>query len=305
MTQTALAPRIVGLRFQKMGKLYHFDASPTPDLQVGDYAVVSTSRGRELGQVVSFPNELVEPPEGGLKPVERRANARELVMRKLWASREIEAMIECRAKASALGIRGVKIVKAEFSFDGSRLALIYTSEDEEKVDLKDLRNEMQEVYRRSRVEMRQVGPRDAAKMLGGMGACGLEVRCCSMFLTEFSPVSIKMAKAQGISLNPQEITGMCGRLRCCLVYEYEQYLEARKTMPKRNKRVLTPMGEGKVADVVPLKGTVIVLLEDGTRAEFPNEDVQPYDELKALEEKSKGPCGRHENGGCTCGRGRG
>ncbi len=305
MTESAVAPRIVGLRFQKMGKLYHFDASPTPDLQIGDYAVVSTSRGRELGQVVSFPEAPVEPPEGGLKPVERRATARELVMRKLWASRELEAMIECRAKAAELGIRGVKIVRAEFSFDGSRLGLIYTSEDEEKVDLKELRNEMQQIYRRSRVEMRQVGPRDAAKMLGGMGACGLEVRCCSMFLTEFSPVSIKMAKAQGISLNPQEITGMCGRLRCCLVYEYEQYLEARKTMPKRNKRVITPAGEGKVSDVVPLKGTVIVMLEDGTRVEFPNADVQPFDELKALEDKSKGPCRRHDEGGCNCGRGRG
>jgi cell fate regulator YaaT (PSP1 superfamily) len=150
--------------------------------------------------------------------------------------------------------------------------------------------------------MRQVGPRDVAKILGGMGACGLEERCCSRFLTEFSPISIKMAKAQGISLNPQEITGMCGRLRCCLVYEYEQYVEARKHLPKRNKRVVTPMGEGRVYDVLPLKDAVIVVFEDGKRAEFLKHEVQPYDELKALEAKADAPCDKHENGGCNCGK---
>ena len=111
-----------------------------------------------------------------------------------------------------------------------------------------------------------------------------------------------MAKAQGISLNPSEITGMCGRLRCCLVYEYEQYTEARKTLPKRNKRVVTPLGEGKVVDVVPLKQAVIVLLEDGRRAEFLKHEIQPYEELKALESKSQAPCDKHENGECDCGK---
>jgi cell fate regulator YaaT (PSP1 superfamily) len=138
-----------------------------------------------------------------------------------------------------------------------------------------------------------------------MGACGLEERCCSKFLTEFSPISIKMAKAQGISLNPQEITGMCGRLRCCLVYEYEQYVEARKTMPKRNKRVITPAGEGRVAEVLALKQSVIVALDDGKRAEFYLHELQPYDELKALQAKAMAPCGRHEAGQCTCGKDRG
>lgn len=305
MAEVASKPRLVGLRFHKLGKLYHFDASGFPELKVGDFAVVSTTRGRELGRIVTLVDKPETLPEGGWKQIEHRATPRELVMRKMWESRELEALIECRAKAAEIGLQGVKIVNAEFSFDGSRLALIYTSEDEDKVDLKDLRGEMQRIYRRARVETRQIGPRDAAKSLGGMGACGLEARCCSRFLTEFSPVSIKMAKAQGISLNPQEITGMCGRLRCCLVYEYEQYAEARKGLPKRNKRVVTPMGQGKVLDVVALKGTIIVLLEDGNRAEFPGQDVQPYEELKALEEKSQAPCDRHENGGCHCGRGKG
>ena len=113
--------------------------------------------------------------------------------------------------------------------------------------------------------MRQIGPRDVAKLLGGFGACG-ELRCCSTFLTDFSPISIKMAKAQGISLNPSEITGMCGRLRCCLVYEYEQYVQARQQLPKKNKRIGTPEGEGRVIDVLPLQDAVLVAVGDGLHA---------------------------------------
>ena len=109
-----------------------------------------------------------------------------------------------------------------------------------------------------------------------------------------------MAKAQGISLNPQEITGMCGRLRCCLLYEYEQYTEARKKLPKKNKRVVTPLGEGKVIGVLPLKEAVRVLFEDGRRLEFLKHEIQPYDELKALEKKAGEPCERHKEGGCNC-----
>ena len=138
--------------------------------------------------------------------------------------------------------------------------------------------------------MHLVGPRDVAKALGGMGACGLECRCCSAFLTEFSPISIKMAKEQGISLTPTEITGMCGRLRCCLVYEYEHYVEARKSLPKRGKLVVTPRGNGKVLDVVPLKGAVLVELEQGGLHEFLQQDLQPLEELEALKKKADGSC---------------
>lgn len=215
-------------------------------------------------------------------------------------------MIECRAKAAEMGISGVKIVAAEFSFDGARLAFLYSTETEEKVDLRGLRKQMQRLYPQTQVEMHQIGPRDVAKVLGGMGACGLETRCCSMFLTEFSPVSIKMAKEQGISLTPAEITGMCGRLRCCLIYEYQQYVEARKNLPKRGKRVITPAGEGKVIDVLPLKGAVIVYLEEkGIQQEFMNSDIQPWEELEALKQKAQAPCDRHENGGCNCGKAKG
>lgn len=298
-------PFIVGIRFQKVGKVYHFDASSCPDLKVGDQAVVETTRGRQLGEVVQVVDNPAPPPEGSWKPIQRRASPRDLVLRQLWHKKEIEAMINCRAELANTGILGVKIVAAEFTFDGARLSFLYSTEGEGKVDLRALRNIMQRMYPRSRVEMRQIGPRDVAKILGGMGACGLENRCCSMFLTEFSPISIKMAKEQGISLTPTEITGMCGRLRCCLVYEFEQYVEARKQLPKRGKRVISPGGEGKVIDIYPLKPSVIVELDTGVRNEYPPEDLEPWDELEALRRKAEGPCDRHENGGCTCGKSNG
>lgn len=296
------ASSVVAIRFQPVGKLYNFNTAGVKDLKQGDYVVVNTSRGRELGQIVEFDPNGSDVPKGGWKPIERRATPQDLVMRRMWQRKELEAMIECRARASELGLKGVKIAKAEFSFDGSRLTFLYNVEGDEKVDLTELRSQMRRVYRKSRVDLRQIGPRDVAKIIGGMGACGLEERCCSKFLSEFSPISIRMAKAQGVSLNPQEITGMCGRLRCCLMYEYEQYVKARKQLPKRKKRVITPLGEGKVVDVLPLKQAVIVRLEDDRQMEFLKHELQPYDELKALEKKSNEPCDRHENGGCDCGK---
>ncbi len=215
-------------------------------------------------------------------------------------------MINCRARASELGLRGIKIVAAEYNFDGSRLVLMFSTDSDDKPDLKSLRKDMQAMYPNTQLEMRQIGPRDVAKILGGMGACGLETRCCSKFLTDFSPISIKMAKEQGISLTPTEITGMCGRLRCCLIYEYEQYVEARKQLPKRNKRVVTPRGEGKVVDALPLSGRVMVLMDNTEDKHivmtFDREELQPWDELEALKRKSEAPCDRHEGGGCTCGK---
>jgi cell fate regulator YaaT (PSP1 superfamily) len=300
-----MAPLVVGIRFQKIGKIYHFDASRFPDLRPGDQAVVETSRGAQLGEVVQILEDPQPPPEGSWKPIQRRATPRDLVLRQIWQKKELEAMINCRAKAAEVRLEGVKIVGAEFSFDGQRLSFLYSTEAEIKVDTKRLRNAMQRLYPRSHVEMRLIGPRDVAKILGGMGACGMENRCCSMFLTEFSPISIKMAKEQGISLTPSEITGMCGRLRCCLVYEYEQYVEARQRLPKRNKRVVTPQGEGRVVDSFPLKESVLVELDKGIQMEFPHADVQPWDELEALRKKSGEPCDKHEGGECDCGKDKG
>jgi cell fate regulator YaaT (PSP1 superfamily) len=301
-----MQPNIIGVRFTKIGKIYHFDSSTVPDVGVGEHVIVDTSRGRHLGEVVQLVKPPSERPDGGWRTVERRATPRDLLLLQSWQSKQTEAMINCRARASELGLTEIKIVAAEYNYDGSRLALLFSTESDEKVDLKSLKKDMHDLYPNTYIEMRQIGPRDVAKIIGGMGACGLETRCCSMFLTEFSPISIKMAKEQGISLTPNEITGMCGRLRCCLIYEYEQYVEARKQLPKRNKRVITPKGEGKVVDIIPMSNKVMVLIEaeEGKRFTeiFDREQLQPWDELEALRRKSEAPCDRHEGGGCTCGK---
>ncbi|MBN2501634.1 MAG: hypothetical protein JXB38_12705 [Anaerolineales bacterium] len=297
--------KIVGIRFQKIGKLYHFDAKDAEDIQPGDFAVVETSRGRQIGQVIAFIEDPPQPPKGSWKHIQRKATARDLLIKQELEQKELAVMVDCRAKASEMDYEGVKIVKAEYSFDGDRLTFLYSSEGEEDINLTRLIKAMQKDNRGVRIEMRRIGPRDVAKIIGGMGACGMANRCCSKFLTEFSPISIRMAKAQGISLDPSEITGMCGRLRCCLIYEYEQYVEARKQLPKRRKRVLTPLGEGKVLDIIPLKQAVIVRLSDGegTVKEFLKDEIQPWEELKALEKKAQEPCDKHENGECDCGKG--
>jgi cell fate regulator YaaT (PSP1 superfamily) len=299
---------IIGVRFTKIGKVYHFDASSVGELEKGEHVVVETTRGKHLGEVVQVLSDPPSRPDGGWKHVDRRATPRDLLLQQSWQALQTEAMINCRARASELRLSGIKIVAAEYNFDGSRLAILFNTDTDSKPDLKSLRKDMQALYPAAQVEFRQIGPRDVAKVLGGMGACGLETRCCSMFLTDFSPISIKMAKEQGISLTPTEITGMCGRLRCCLIYEYEQYVEARKQLPKRNKRVVTPRGEGKVIDVVPLAGRVVVLMDSEEDKHivitFDREELQPWDELNALKRKSEAPCDRHEGGGCTCGKRR-
>jgi cell fate regulator YaaT (PSP1 superfamily) len=293
---------VVGVRFQKLGKLYHFKiGKQNDDVEPGDYVIVETKRGRQLGQVISFINPEEMHHQRGMRIIERKANPRDMVMKQVWETKELDALISCREKAASLKIRDAKFVKAEYSFDGSWLTFHYATENK-KLDVSRLQQTLGRQFR-TKVEMRLIGPRDVAKFMGGYGACGAP-RCCSTFLTEFSPISIRMAKAQGISLSPQEITGMCGRLRCCLVYEYEQYVEARKTLPKPGKRVGTPHGEGKVRDVRVLRDSVLVQVE-GEYFEVFRHELEPLDELEALKKKAEAGCSKHEGGGCDCGAKRG
>lgn len=285
---------VAGIRFTKIGKLYHFDYSKYPDLKAGDYVIVETARGRQMGQIMGF---VVPEPNGDYRPILRPATPRDHALRQHWEMQQDDALAVCQERARKLGgFDEVKFVAAQYNYDGSMLTFVFTAED--KINTGRLWHALRR-YFSARIEMRQVGPRDVAKLLGGYGACG-ELRCCSTFLTDFSPISIKMAKTQGISLNPSEITGMCGRLRCCLVYEYEQYVEARQQLPKRNKRVGTPHGEAKVIDVHPLQDAVTVITEEG-RFVVQREDVIPLDELRALEKKAKEPCSKHGDEPCECG----
>ncbi|NPV84877.1 MAG: stage 0 sporulation protein [Anaerolineae bacterium] len=265
---------LAGIRFSPVGKVYHFDASDIPDLVVGDTVVVETSRGCQIGHVAQLVDSSKVSQEGGWKKVDRRATPRDLALRAVWKNKEAEVVVYCQERVKALNIPGIKVVAAEYSFDGAKLLIMFCSETEDKVDLKTLRHDLQKKYAPSQIEIRQIGPRDVAKMFCGMGACGLETRCCSKFLTDFSSISIRMAKEQGISLTPTEITGMCGRLRCCLIYEYEQYVEARKHLPKRNKRVKTPLGEGRVLEVYPLQETILVELPEAKQKIFRKEEIE-------------------------------
>lgn len=288
---------VVGVRFQKLGKLYHFKLDNHENIEPGDHVIVETKRGHQLGQVMVYVDPHDVHNNQGLQPIGRKANPRDLVMKQVWETKELDALISCREKADELGLKDAKFVKAEYSFDGSWLTFHYATENK-KLNIGRLQKELNRRFH-TKVEMRLIGPRDVAKILGGYGACGAP-RCCSTFLTEFSPVSIRMAKAQGISLSPQEITGMCGRLRCCLVYEYEQYVEAKKTLPKMGKRIGTPYGEGRVKDIRVLRESVVVDIEGEWHEVFIHE-IEPLEELEALQKKADAGCSKHENGGCDCG----
>jgi cell fate regulator YaaT (PSP1 superfamily) len=271
-------PVIVGIRFSQVGKIYHFDASNVNDVQVGSVVVVETSRGKQLGQVVQVVGESEREQEGGLKVIERHATPRDLILRQSWQLKEPGVLTVCQSRVKELNLKGVKIIAAEYNLDGSHLNILFGTETEEKAELKSLRQDMQKLFTPTQVELRAIGPRDVAKIYGGMGACGLEIRCCTRFLTDFNSISIKMAKEQGISLTPAEITGMCGRLRCCLNYEYQNYVDARQKLPKRNRRVNTPLGEGKVVDVAPLRGVVYVEMSEGGVREFQSETLTLLDD---------------------------
>lgn len=261
---------IAGVRFQPSGKIYHFDASGVDDLRPGDFAVVETVRGTQLGEIVT-----VRPPRPDedlrvLKPIRRRATGNDLALRQRWQRQEKKALELAREEAERRGLH-IKVVLAEYTLDGKRLTLLYGSE-ERHGSLNGLEQWLQSQLD-TRVDLLKIGPRDQAKLLGGCGACG-GARCCAQFLPEFTSISIKMAKKQGVSLHPSAITGMCNRLRCCLSYEYKHYVEALRSLPSRKRRVKTPYGEGRVIDVNPLKQAVIVQVEE-RRLELSEEEVEP------------------------------
>lgn len=289
MEPTNTTPKIVGVRFSRVGKIYHFDATKIDNYRLGDVVIVETTRGWQLGEIVMNVKDPTPPPEGTWKLIERLATPRDLLQRQSWQEKEPEVVAAAKTRATELRLNSIKIIFSEYSYDGTRLSIFFSSDSEEKVELKSLRPDMQKMFSPAQVDIRQIGPRDVAKYLGGMGACGMETRCCARFITEFSSISIRMAKEQGISLTPTEITGMCGRLRCCLIYEYDVYVEARKLLPKKNKRVITPDGEGKVVDVSPIREMVMVDLGEAGRREYHKTDIKPAEEYEAFVNKVENP----------------
>lgn len=275
---------IIGVQFEEVGKIYYFDASRYPDLKPGDPVVVRTSRGLQLATIAQVNLAGEDLDFNSFKAVERPATPKDLLQRKALMMKEKEMKAQIRDHLNENGLSGVKVVSAEYSLDGNRLFILLNSESSVNYNIKRLHQDIQAMDKDVHLDIRQIGPRDAAKLIRGMGACGLETRCCSKFLTEFSSISIRMAKTQDISLTPSEITGMCGRLRCCLMYEYDQYVEAIKTLPKRKRKVTTPMGEGRVVQILPLRQAVIVDVPDIGPRQFTKEELDRAERIKRGEE---------------------
>ncbi|MCG0277354.1 MAG: stage 0 sporulation family protein [Thermanaeromonas sp.] len=260
---------VVGVRFKKAGKIYYFSPGSL-ELKVGDKVIVETARGLEYGEVVVGPREVPEeeivPP---LKPVLRKATPADEEQVKRNREREREAWAICQEKIEKHGLP-MKLVDVEFTFDGSKIIFYFTAEG--RVDFRELVRDLAAVFR-TRIELRQIGVRDEAKIIGGLGCCGREI-CCATFLGEFQPVSIRMAKDQCLSLNPSKISGLCGRLMCCLRFEDDIYQEAKPFYPEVGDKVRTPYGEGEVTALNILKGTVVVELPERGVVEFRREEVE-------------------------------
>lgn len=273
---------IVGVRFHQAGKVYYFDAADN-EVEVGDYVVVETSRGQELGKVVISPkqvlfSDITEP----LKPVVRKAQAEDVERAQQQQERSREALAKCQELIEKLNLP-MKSISAQYNLDGNHLTVFFSAE--KRVDFRELVRELSHSLK-TRVELRQVGVRDETKLLGGLGKCGFPL-CCTTFLCDFAPVSIKMAKEQGIALNPMKTSGICGRLLCCLGYEYDQYRAMKEKLPGLGQEVSTPLGSAKVVGNNPLKEMVLIELETGVTAELPLSQVTWDKELPGSRQRRK------------------
>lgn len=275
-------PRIAGIRFRDKGKVYYFDASAIEDLAESEYVVVDTSRGQEVARVAIIPEETPKNiAKETLKPIQRRAEPLDLVQMEHHRLREKEALAHCQETVREHGLP-IKLLKAEYNFDGSHLLVYFVAE--KRVDFRKLVQELRRTLK-TKVELRQLGVRDEAKLMGGIGRCG-RVLCCESFMHDFSPVSIKMAKRQDISLNPSEISGLCGRLLCCLAYEDAYYQEVKHKLPQVREIVNTTLGSGEVKAINALKQTVTVELKNEVTVEVSAEDILEATGTKAKRERS-------------------
>ena len=235
---------VVGVKFKSASKIYFFDGDGI-ELELGDPVIVETARGLEYGQVASFPTHIEKRDEKRqLKKVLRKADDNDTRRQKENKIRSEEAIEICEEKIRDHGL-DMKLVDVEYTFDRSKIIFYFTSGG--RVDFRELVKDLAQVFR-TRIELRQIGVRDEAKMMGGVGCCGREL-CCHEWMPDFQPVSIKMAKTQNLSLNPTKISGICGRLMCCLKFENDVYNELGKGMPAAGERVQTPDGEALVVDV--------------------------------------------------------
>lgn len=264
----------MGIRFKKAGKIYYFDPEQKM-INKYDYVIVETARGIEFGQVVVGPKlvkdeEIIQP----LKKVLRLATEDDIEKNRKNKEDEQKAFALCLEQINEHGLE-MKLVDVEYTFDNNKVIFYFTADG--RVDFRDLVKDLASVFR-TRIELRQIGVRDEAKMLGGLGPCGRPL-CCSTFLGDFAPVSIKMAKEQNLSLNPTKISGICSRLMCCLNYEKDMYAENLDRLPNIGEKVVTPNGVGEVIHVNPL------ICKLKVRVKKKNEDIDEIEEFDESEIK--------------------
>lgn len=278
--------KVAGVRFKNAGKVYYFDPDEL-EVVLGDYVIVETARGLEFGTVTMDITELreeeiVQP----LKKIVRVADEDDIKRHDENEKKKEKALKLCQEKIDKHGLE-MKLIDVEYTFDNNKIIFYFTADG--RVDFRELVKDLAGVFK-MRIELRQIGVRDEAKMLGGIGSCGKSL-CCSTWLSDFEPVSIKMAKVQNLSLNPTKISGICGRLMCCLKYENDVYMELRKGMPDNGEKVKTRDGMGKVVDTNILESKVKVRLYSGEKDDEGEEklgtEIFTYkkDEIKRLGHK--------------------
>jgi cell fate regulator YaaT (PSP1 superfamily) len=284
-TPQGLVTNVAGVKFRPAGTIYEFDAGDD-HYQRGDRVVVESERGNMVATVAVASRRLPTPDR--LRRILRKAADNDLRQEERQGERAAEALSYAKERARARRLP-IKVVRVEYPLGPGKVVIYFASE--ERIDFRDLVKDLaQRVH--ARIEMRQIGARDEAKMVGGIGSCGREL-CCSTFLPAFVPISIKMAKDQGLVLNPSKVSGQCGRLKCCLVYEADLYQEMRKGMPKVGKRVATPDGNGRVLELDVLRQRVRVGFDEGGSHVFPADAVT----LLVPPPQSGGPQGGSREGG--------
>lgn len=255
---------VIQVKLRESGKITFFAAGGMR-FKPGDYVIVEADRGLDYGQVLSENDAIVEKDlDEPLRKVIRKANPWDMHQVEKNKKKIDEVMDSCAKKIRDRKL-AMKLINAEFSFDRSKIVFYFTSEG--RVDFRDLVKDLASAFK-TRIELKQIGVRDEAKMLGGLGPCGRAL-CCATHLKDFEPVTIKMAKEQNLPLNPTKISGLCGRLMCCLGYEYGTYKELMKGMPREGETIRTPKGPAKVLSINAIKRTVMVEMEDGSQIEMP------------------------------------
>ena len=268
--------KVVGVRFKHANKTYYFDPNGI-GVEIGDKVVVETARGMELGTVIFKDKEISKKHDMDVKPILRMANERDLANQNRSKSEKAEAMRLCKEKIKSHDL-DMKLVDVEYTLDNSKIIFYFTSDG--RVDFRELVKDLAAIFR-IRIELRQIGVRDEAKMIGGIGSCGRSL-CCSKWLNEFQPVSIKMAKTQNLSLNPAKISGICGRLMCCLNYENDNYLEAAKEMPTVGETIKTKDGMAVVLDVNVLEYIIRAKIETKDKRNIVEVKTYSKEEVKRM-----------------------